>query len=479
MPLAPSVVAASMAPLPVECPYARLTANNLEPQHTSDNLPISPPKYLDLSRPTMGINKRIRSSFMKSIKYTMTTWFPYCYGNQSGPINPNGVDQRAASTAVYATAVSLKTGAYDEESIGLSYKAALFRTKRLLIGIALKHRSHLKTADSWGYSWQSSYWAYYIGAAAWLLYEDLSPTERQIVAKVVESEADYQLSKKSNMVKYYANKDGIITYPGDTKAEEDAWDSTILSIAAAMMPLHHHAFNWRVAEAKLQAGSYARQSDLSSTKILNGIPVKNWIDGWNVYNDGTVINHKILSPEYMANIAIKLNGVQMSNLAGCTSPRTSVWNADVIYNSFIDVKYASPPYEQPGGTVYTPKSYNIYFPEGNDWGTQRVSNYLVMDGAAATMNFAPREEARAWMKIHNTRQSELQSRFEDGRTYSGKSNDEESEYKYSGREQVTAGDLAQLWLGQYLSYNNLLKVNNSPLAFNYLCMPTIRSSILN
>ncbi len=455
-------VALSVEP-PIECPHTRVSGSNPNPPEIDSSLSISPPKNINLARPTGKINKSIRLSFSNSIKYTLKTWYPYCFGNQTGPIKPNGIDQRAISTASYAVAVAVKTGAYVEKEVGISEKSAIIRAKQLLLGASLKHVVHNgNKGDTWGHSWQSSYWAFYFGTAGWLLYDDLTPSERQIVAMVVESEANYQLSKGNDLVAYYATSDDVILTPGDTKAEENAWNSTVLSIAKVMMPTHKNAHKWRAAEAELQIASYARQSDADSEELVNGKPLKEWINGWNVHDDGTVINHSILSPEYMGNISLKLNGVQLTNLAGRQGLLLSSWNADLIYSSFIFNNYSSPQYALPGGTVYTPGSYEIYFPEGNDWGTGRISNYLALDVFANSAELDKKFNAETWMKLHLERQNDMQSRFIDGRTYSGKSDDINSEYTYSGREQVTAGDLAQTWLWQYLDHNSLLQISNSP-----------------
>lgn len=39
-------------------------------------------------------------------------------------------------------------------------------------------------------------------------------------------------------VPYYRDANGNVVFKGDSKAEENSWNSTILVIAAAMMPEH-------------------------------------------------------------------------------------------------------------------------------------------------------------------------------------------------------------------------------------------------
>lgn len=54
-------------------------------------------------------------------------------------------------------------------------------------------------------------------------------------------EADRFLNYK---VPYYRDITGKILSKGDTRAEENAWNSNILTIATAMMPEHNHYDGW-------------------------------------------------------------------------------------------------------------------------------------------------------------------------------------------------------------------------------------------
>lgn len=38
--------------------------------------------------------------------------------------------------------------------------------------------------------------------------------------------------------------------------------------------------------------------DLENSDLLNGRPVREWVDGYNVMGDGLVYNHDRISPDY-------------------------------------------------------------------------------------------------------------------------------------------------------------------------------------
>ncbi|MEI2821298.1 MAG: hypothetical protein V9E81_14315 [Marmoricola sp.] len=64
--------------------------------------------------------------------------------------------------------------------------------KRIVVGLATTHKANSSNAaDAWGQQWQSSMWTYYVGLAGWLLYDNLTPAERQEVARMVADEAAY------------------------------------------------------------------------------------------------------------------------------------------------------------------------------------------------------------------------------------------------------------------------------------------------
>jgi hypothetical protein len=49
-----------------------------------------------------------------------------------------------------------------------------------------------------------------------------------------------------------------------------------------------------------------------------------------------------------------------------TRVAAALHNIDVLYEALVDLEFASPPYEAPGGTMYIDRSDAVYYPEGTD-----------------------------------------------------------------------------------------------------------------
>ena len=69
----------------------------------------------------------------------------------------------------------------------------------------------------WGRGWQTAHWAMLTGAAAWLVWDRLTPQTRADVVAMVVDEADRLTHPGGALL---GLPDGTIVTPGDTKAEE-------------------------------------------------------------------------------------------------------------------------------------------------------------------------------------------------------------------------------------------------------------------
>lgn len=343
---------------------------------------------------------------------------------------------RPACDAAYALAVVLKTGVYDRAVTGLSREEATALTVRLIRAAATAHNG-----VSWKYPWQSALWAATLTHAGWLLWEELDSSTRRQIAEIVRFEADRFLVAGYE-VPYWTGKDG------DSKAEENAWNSMILQVAAAMMPRHPHAQRWRRVCSELMISSYARPQDRQLSTVLDGRPVKDWLKGYNVREDGAVINHDIVHPDYMACVKLKLRAYLTQSLAGGSVPETTEFNAPEIYRVFVTHHWPSPPYAAPGGPIYVPGRAEIYFPQGTTWHVDAFQLYYLLDVYAHVLGWdAKLDGARAasWMRIRAEKLLTQQLRHTDRCLFKPEDLD-----KYPGREQYVALHLADAFLLQWL-----------------------------
>lgn len=217
-------------------------------------------KGLDKGYPRDADSQRLLAILRNANKYAVTTWWTTerRYAAQDGAayldFGGNGETEiRPPCEEAFALAVSLRLGLYDPQVTGVPQADAEAKARRLIGSVAFHHKAN--APGGWGDAWQSAVWASWCGQAGWLLWDQLSPTDRENVRRMVEHEADRFLAYP---VPYYQNRAGKIVSPGDTKAEENAWNATILQIAAAMMPRHSHVNAWNHKNIELMLSTFAR-----------------------------------------------------------------------------------------------------------------------------------------------------------------------------------------------------------------------------
>ncbi len=359
---------------------------------------------------------------------------------------------RRPASAVYGLAVLLKTNNYDAASVGgVSPSEAVTRTVELIKGIAANHVANQtdSTKPHWGNQWQSALWAALLGHAGWLLWDDLDSDTQAMIARLVEHEANRFIAP-GYKVPYWANPDGHINTPGDTKAEENAWNACLLQLALAMMPHHPHFDRWREVANELMISSFALQKDVqTNTTRVEGRTVKDWLHGYNVRDDGAVINHNRLHPDYMSTPTMSLRTYLVQPLAGQKPYKTSLLNADFIYRVFVTTAWPSPPNKAPGGTIYQTGQAEVYYPTGTDWSPHRLDIFYIYDVFAQTLKLdtdLPKgKHGQDWAKLRAERMLAMQARFPDGRMFAP------GEYEsYPGREQMVGWQIGDVLLLRWL-----------------------------
>jgi hypothetical protein len=432
-------------------------------------------RHLDLA------GRRVRRSLEESERYLLGAqyhqrWRPTASRAYLDLLDKPVSDElaiRLPAMSALTVAVGLSTDALDPNAVGVSRKAGVRYVDQLVRSIACAHES--VTPGGWGSGWETAHWAMLTGAAAWLQWRDLTPQTRRDVTRMVAAEAD-RLSALA--VPYWGLPDGSIVTPGDTKAEENAWNSSLLAFAAAMMPASPRAPLWRAKSAELAVAAYATQSDDTSTTVVNGVPLASRLAGFNAYPDGTVENHGRIHPDYASAIQLLWGTADFDRLARQRVPEAMFHNAGLVYSAFSTVRYqagdtspAGGTYKDPGGTVYIPGHSSIYYPQGDDWGTARRAHFVSLDAHAEVYGRYlhvlpgtwPADQALSW---HETGQRELvrSSGATDGRTYSVDPAVAEHQDTYPGREEYAAQNLATAWLALYVGRIGVPKLDRSTLA---------------
>ena len=211
--------------------------------------------------------------------------------------NANGAVRGMANTCLgYATLVhALDHGWLSGDLLGRLDAAKLDRSAMLrYIRANLKHLAahHLSAPQAlepkWGFSWQSSLWVGGFGPAALLVWDDLPPALRDDLKRVVFAEADRIAAKPP---KDYQ--------PGDTGAEENAWDTHAPAVALAMDPYHAHAERWLEALRKYAVNTYSVPADRTSDAKVGQHRVRALVTTSNLFDDFTLENHRFFHPDYV------------------------------------------------------------------------------------------------------------------------------------------------------------------------------------
>ncbi len=97
------------------------------------------------------------------------------------------------------------------------------------------------------------------------------------------------------------------------------------------------------------------------------------------------------------------------------------------HDALVDLNFTAgtTPYPQaaviqnPGGKIFTTGSSAIYYPNGNDWGTDRRMHFAALDAMAEAFGFdtLASNGGSYWEPYHAQRVADMQARFTDGHTY--------------------------------------------------------------
>ena len=134
----------------------------------------------------------------------------------------------------------------------------------------------------WGHEWQSAFWAGHMGIACLVAQADLPAGTIEAVKRAVADEANYR-----------AGIPPASGYVNDTKAEENAWNSHVVALAAAWMPTHTNAGLWLRSAKQYLVNTH-------TVAQTNGDPLASWITTVTHYPDFALENHAFYHPGYKA-----------------------------------------------------------------------------------------------------------------------------------------------------------------------------------
>jgi len=284
-------------------------------------------------------------------------------------------------------------GPYDANEVGISRDELL--CDRIVPMIRYLTTTHVTgtrpTSDGrpWGDAWQSALWTSMLGMGAWWLGVDLPVEVADDVRRVVAHEADR-----------IASTEPPHQVRDDSKAEENAWNSQVLSVAVVLMPDDQRRNAWESAFEKWAFSSLLRPADENSDVVVDGRTVAERFTGANIHDDFTLENHGIVHPDYMTAYSQTLGCMLEYRLTGRKPPEALLHNVAGLYEN---LKWLSLP---DGGFMY---------PSGQDWMLYRQADWLYPHALMAVYG----NDREAWVLADRCLEvlERMQARTDSGTVY--------------------------------------------------------------
>ena len=309
-------------------------------------------------------------------------------------------------------------GSYDESVVGVSREELLNETivpmMRYLTATHLTGGRPTSDGKCWGSQWQSAHWAHMLGRGAWWIWDDLPADVQDGVRKVMAHEADRIAATEPPHSVF-----------GDTKAEENAWNSQVLSVAAVLMPEDPRRPKWEQAYQRWALSAFLRPADESSNQIVDGRPLSEQFTGANIHDDFTLENHGRVHPDYMTTFLLSAGCAVDYAMSGRKPPESAFHNVAGVYEN---LKWFSLP---SGGFVY---------PNGQDWELLRDPEWTYLHLFMAAQGNDP--DAWGLMLPCLATQDRMQARSQSGTVYL----DEEFFFASTLSDQLYYGAMAWLAL---------------------------------
>lgn len=328
---------------------------------------------------------------------------------------------RPNTGAIEGFAFLHRFGPYDDATVGVSrstlLKETLLPMMRYVVATHVTGSRPTSDGKPWGDAWQSAHWAQMLGRGAWYVWSELPPDLQEGVRRVIAHEADR-----------IARTEPPHQLRSDTKAEENAWNSQVLSVGMLLLPDDPRCPGWETAYQKWVISSFLRPADEHNDTIVDGRRVSEQFTGANIFDDFTVENHNFVHPDYMTTFSLSLGCAPDFAMTGRHIPEALLFNVAPIYEN---LKWMLMP---DGGFVY---------PNGQDWEMFRCPAWLGKHVLMAVWGHDP--DAWAWTVRTLETMEKMQARPAGGAVF------HPGEYFFASTQSDLFRSLANAWLSLQLA----------------------------
>lgn len=205
---------------------------------------------------------------------------------------------------------------------------------------------------------------YLWGDAAYLIWNKLGPATKALVKTVVTAEA--------NLVASLPPVDAVT---GNTGGETDAWDVPTPALAAVMFPNSPDRTTWENAAIEYALNSSSMPGDETSSQVVDGKPLSDWVTTDNIHSDLTLENHGYFNIDYQMVTHLLINDAAIFYAqAGKPLPQAFSFRTEEIWQKVIE--------------PLTTDDGDLISPAGQDWASKdyQWTDYL---GEMATRFSSP------------------------------------------------------------------------------------------
>ncbi len=224
----------------------------------------------------------------------------YFRGYSAGQSNEDGVRTNADFAMICAFLYKYAKGK-TELPQGITWEHVRdMATKALTFGYSTHKANRLKTTTDgkyWGSTgkndnvWESSLWTASLAYAAYFLDHELDDNRKRCIYQMIKAECNYELER-----------DIPTGYAGDTKAEENGWETNILACALGLYPDDPLAAEWFGRLRQFAINCYSQADDAQDSTVIDpdydNTTVRDLYIGKNLYDDYTLQNHNYFHTSY-------------------------------------------------------------------------------------------------------------------------------------------------------------------------------------
>ncbi len=249
--------------------------------------------------------------------------------------------------------------------------------KSLVFAYSTHKANRLKVCSNKGYwgstskkdvSWESSLWAMSVAYSAFFQWEKLSDRQKGYIKAMLVAECNYELER-----------DIPTGYVGDSKAEENGWETNVLAVTLGLFPNHELAPKWFGRLREFAINCYSHPSDANDKTIIDpeydNTTVADLYRGQNLYDDYTLQNHNLFHTSYQNVVMQELGESALAlKLFQTALHGTEKWKTNALMHNNQEVMDSVL-------TWLALSDGELAMPNGNDWSLflfDQITSYTTM-----------------------------------------------------------------------------------------------------